>query len=175
VTGRAEFYGALGGDYTFQKFTLGYDHYFTLAEDLLDRKTVLALRGNVGYITGDSVFFERFYGGGIGSVRGFEFRGISPRQGLDDDPIGGDFSITGTAEIGFPLYGESLRGVVFTDVGKVEEDWDVGKLRSSAGAGIRLVLPFLGQIPVAVDVAFPITKDDEDETQFFSFSFGFFQ
>ena len=175
VIGRAEFYGALGGDYSFQKFTLSYDHYFTLAEDLLERKTVLALRGNVGYITGDSVFFERFYGGGIGSVRGFEFRGISPRQGLDEDPIGGDFSVTGTAEIGFPLYGESLRGVVFTDVGTVEEDFELGNMRSSVGAGVRLVLPFLGQIPVAIDFAVPLTKEDEDDTQIFSFSFGFFQ
>ena len=82
-------YGALGGDYSFQKYTVGWDAYQTVYEDLLDRKTVLGLHANVGFISGESVFFERFYGGGIGSVRGFQFRGISPRQGRDDDAIGG--------------------------------------------------------------------------------------
>ena len=54
-------------------------------EDLLDRKTVLGLHVNAGFIPiGNSVFFERFYGGGIGSIRGFRFRGVSPRGGRAD-------------------------------------------------------------------------------------------
>lgn len=168
-----EQYGALGGDYTFQKFSLSQDQYFTLHEDLLDRKVILALHGDAGYITGDSPFFERFYGGGIGSVRGFAFRGISPRSGPDDDRVGGDFSVTGSAEISFPIAGEELRGVVFTDFGTVEPDFEFGTIRSSIGAGIRLTLPFLGQTPIALDFAFPLTKDRQDDTQFFSFSLGF--
>ena len=170
-----EFFGALGGDYDFQKYTLEWVGYYLLDEDLTDRKTVLSLHGNAGYITGDSVFFERFYAGGIGSMRGFEFRGISPRSGLEDDPIGGDFLLTGTAEVGFPLVGENLRGVVFTDVGTVEEDFELGTIRSSVGAGVRLVVPFFGQAPIAIDFGYPLTKDDEDETQVISFSFGFVQ
>jgi outer membrane protein insertion porin family len=94
---------------------------------------------------------------------------------LDDDQVGGDFTLTGTAELGFPLYGETLRGVVFVDVGTVEEEFEINTLRSGVGAGVRLVLPFLGQIPVAVDFAYPLTKDDVDDTQIISFSFGFFQ
>ncbi len=175
TTASVEGYGLLGGDYNFQKFTIGWDGYATLAEDLTDRKTVLGLHANAGYITGDSVFFERFYGGGIGNIRGFRFRGISPRSGLDDDPIGGEFLLSGSAEVNFPLVGETLRGVAFTDVGTVEEDLGISTIRSSVGAGIRLVLPFFGQAPLAVDFGIPITKDDEDETQFISFSFGFTQ
>lgn len=174
-TAAAEGYGLLGGDYSFQKFTLGYDVYHTVAEDLTDRKTVLGLHANAGYITGDSVFFERFYGGGIGSMRGFRFRGISPRSGLADDPIGGDFLLTGTAELNFPLLGETLRGVTFADVGTVEDGFTVGTVRSSVGAGIRLILPFFGQAPLAVDFGIPITKDEQDDTQLISFSFGFTQ
>jgi outer membrane protein insertion porin family len=45
-----------------------------------------------GYIAGGAPFFERFYAGGINSVRGFAFRGITPRDGPDDDRIGGDFT-----------------------------------------------------------------------------------
>jgi outer membrane protein assembly complex protein YaeT len=170
-----EFFGLIGGDYDFQKFTISHDHYFTLHEDLLDRRVILAFHGDAGYITGDSPFFERFYGGGIGSVRGFAFRGISPRSGPDDDRVGGDFMVTGTAEVSFPLVGEQLRGVVFADVGTVEPEFEIGTIRSAVGAGVRLSLPFFGQVPIALDVAYPITKDGDDDTQLFSFSLGFSQ
>ncbi len=91
-----EYVGAFGGEYHFHKFTLNYDDYRTLAEDLLDRKTVLGLHGFAGYIPGNSPFFERFYGGGIGSIRGFRFRGVGPRDGRGNDPIGGNFTFTGS-------------------------------------------------------------------------------
>ena len=98
---------------------------------------------------------------------------VSPRSGPDDDRIGGDFSLTGSAEISFPIAGEELRGVVFTDLGTVEPDFEFGTIRSSVGAGIRLTLPFLGQTPIAIDFAVPVTKNRQDDTQFFSFSLGF--
>lgn len=174
-----ESYGVLGGD-AFQRLSASWDNYHTLAEDLLDRKTILALHADAGWIWGSAPFFERYYAGGIGTVRGFKYRGISPRgyttSGLvSNDPIGGDFSITGSAEVSFPVYGEALRGVVFTDVGDVESDFAIGTIRSSVGFGIRLVIPAMGQIPIALDFALPITKDDQDDTQWLSFSFGYQQ
>lgn len=175
LTAGVDGYGLLGGDYHFQRFAVGYDTYYTLNEDLIDRKTVLGLHGNLGYITGQSVFFERFFGGGLGSVRGFQFRGISPRSGIDDDAVGGDFLATGSVELNFPVLGESLRAVAFSDAGTVEQDFELGTIRTSVGAGVRLVLPFLGQAPLAIDFAVPVTKDEDDETQFISFSFGFAQ
>lgn len=175
-TFRWEAVGALGGEYSFQKVSAGIDRYITVYEDLLDRKTVLGLHANVGAVPfGNSVFFERFYGGGIGSLRGFEFRGVSPRSGRAEDAIGGDFVVTTTAELNFPVVGESLRGVVFTDIGDVEPDVRIGTIRSSVGAGVRLILPFLGQTPLAIDFALPITKSRQDDTQLISFSFGFIQ
>ena len=174
ATARAEFYGALGGDFHFQKFEASWDSYYTLREDLAERRTVLALSANVGYISGESVFFERFYGGGLGSVRGFSFRGISPRAGSDEDPVGGDFALTGTAEISFPIVGDNLRGVVFADAGTVERELEFGTIRSGVGAGFRVTLPLLGNpFPVAVDFAYPVSRDREDDTQIISFSFGF--
>lgn len=173
VQGTWESYGALGGDYTFQKFSVSYDNYHTLYDDLLDRKTILSIHADAGYITGDSVFFERFYGGGIGSVRGFAFRGISPRSGPADDRVGGDFSLTGTAEIGFPISGDQFRGVAFIDAGTVEDSFTVSTIRTSIGAGVRVTLPVFGQVPIALDFAIPITKGSDDDTQFISFSLGF--
>lgn len=174
-TGRVEAYGALGGDYDFYKYTLGFEAYQTISEDLLDRKTVLSFRGNAGYIGGGSPFFERFYGGGLGSIRGFKFRGVSPRQGRDEDPIGGDFFATGTVEASFPIVADQFRGVVFSDFGTVEQDFELTTMRASVGVGVRIVLPFLGSTPLALDFAYPISKDDQDDTQYISFSFGFVQ
>lgn len=165
--------GLLGGDYTFQRFSLSHDRYYTLASDLIDRKTILAFHADAGYIAGDAPFFERFYGGGINSIRGFAFRGVTPRSGPDDDRIGGDFSVTGSAEVSYPLYEEIVRGVVFTDVGTVESDFEIGTIRSSVGTGFRITLPFLGQVPIAIDFALPITKDKKDDVQILSFSLGF--
>jgi outer membrane protein insertion porin family len=167
-----EYVGALGGNYDFHKFTLNADQYFTLHNDLLDRRTVLGIHFFGGYIPGESPFFERFYGGGIGSLRGFRFRGVAPREGRGEDPVGGNFAMTGSAEVNFPIYEESLRGVVFTDIGDVESEVRLGTIRSSVGAGVRLVLPFLGQTPLAIDFAVPITKGREDNTQLISFSLG---
>jgi outer membrane protein insertion porin family len=169
-----ESYGVLGGDYQFEKLTGSLDWYHLLGEDLLDRKTILRVYGDVGWLFGgDDPFFERYYGGGIGSIRGFAFRGVSPRDGPAQDRVGGDFSATGTVEVSFPLAAEILRGVVFSDFGTVEHDVQIGVVRSSIGAGVRLTLPFLGQVPIALDFAVPMSKDHYDDTQFISFSLGF--
>jgi outer membrane protein insertion porin family len=172
-----EFAGVLGGDYSYQRWKASFDQYNLLYEDLIDRKTVLAFYLDAGYISGDAPFFERFYGGGSppteGAMRGFSFRGISPRSGPSDDAIGGDFLLAGTAEVSFPLYGDNLRGVVFTDVGTIESDFEIGTLRSSVGFGFRVTLPVLGQVPVALDFAWPITRDKLDEDSFISFSLGY--
>lgn len=170
-----EHVGALGGQYNFDKFEASGSTYFTLKEDLADRKTILRVSGRAGYITPDAPFFERFYAGGYGSLRGFRFRGVSPRSGPDDDPVGGNFSLTGTAEVGFPIMGESLRGVVFSDFGDVERSARFGTVRVSVGAGIRLTLPIFNQLPIALDFGFPIFKDRRDDTEIVSFSLGFTQ
>jgi outer membrane protein assembly factor BamA len=162
--------GALGGEFNFDKVTLSFDWYKTVYEDLLERRTILAVRADSGYISGDAPFFERFYLGGIGSVRGFKYRGISPRSGIDEDPIGGDFMAAGSVELNFPLAAEVLRGVVFFDAGTVNRELEVGTIRTSVGFGFRLTLPFFGQVPIALDFGFPITKDRQDETRFFGFS-----
>jgi outer membrane protein assembly factor BamA len=42
------------------------------------------------------------------------------------------------------------------------------------GAGFRLTLPILGNpFPLAIDFAYPVNSDGEDDTQIISFSFGF--
>jgi outer membrane protein insertion porin family len=45
----------------------------------------------------------------------------------------------------------------------------------AAGVGLRIVVPALGQVPIALDFGFPIVKGPEDNTQVFSFFVGFFR
>ena len=51
----------------------------------------------------------------------------------------------------------------------VDPDVDFGDYRVAVGTGLRLKIPAFGQAPLAFDVAFPILKQDGDETRAFSF------
>jgi outer membrane protein assembly complex protein YaeT len=170
-----EQYGAMGGDYYFAKTIVDYARFFTLKTDEFNRKHVLALGSTVGNIHGDAPTFERFTGGGLGSIRGFDFRGVSPRGGKwprDDERLGGDFMLLANAEYSFPLVGETIRGVTFIDMGTVEESVEISTWRAAAGVGARIYIPYFGPIPISIDFAWPLNKDSEDDTRVFSFSIG---
>jgi len=164
--------GVFGGEYTFNKVTAGYNWYRTLRTDVFDRRTVWGNRVDGGYIFGDVPVFERFYAGGIGSLRGFEYRGVSPRQGIHDQPIGGSFLLLAGTEVSFPVFGKDVRGVIFSDMGTVEEDFTITGWRMSVGFGMRFVLRIFGPVPMSFDFGFPVSKKGGDETQVFSFSLG---
>ena len=165
-------YEQVVGDFNFGKAVGEYKIYRTLYVDALDRKHILSGRGSIGQIFGDAPIFERFYGGGIGSVRGFRYRGISPRSAGTTDQIGGNFMAFLGAEYNFPLVTDIFRGVVFLDTGTVEKDFGVTTWRASAGVGLRWVIPFFGPVPFSFDFGFPLSKSAQDDTQVFSFTFG---
>jgi outer membrane protein insertion porin family len=169
-------YEQVTGDDAFGLLEAGYVQYFTLHEDVLGRKTVLSTRVLGGTVVGDAPPFEKYYAGGTGryGLRGFEYRGVSTR-GLQTnvlsperkDPIGSDWIFLASAEVVFPLVGENFGGLLFVDSGTV----DTGKYRLSVGAGIQILIPqIFGQIPMRFEIGVPLLKDDEDETQVFSFS-----
>ena len=157
LAGAWESFGVLGGP-SFQKATASVNGFVPLFRDGRDRAIVFEVRGDAGAIYNSAPFFERFFEGGFGSVRGFRFRGISPRQGPADDPVGGDFSATGSAALGFPLYSRLLRGTLFVDAGSVSPEPDLGTVRAAAGFGFRLTLDALGGVPIAFDFAWPLNK-----------------
>lgn len=159
-------------DYFFGKTLARYSWYKTMYTDIFERKGVLEITGEAGYIIGDAPVFERFYAGGMGSVRGFAFRTISPRDGLEDDEIGGDFLLTLSTEYSFPVYGDNVRGLFFVDMGTVEDEITIDSWRASIGVGVRMVIDLLGPIPIEVDLGVPFLKEDEDDEQFFGFSIG---
>ncbi len=165
-------YEQIFGDYSFGKAYADYRIYHTVYVDVLDRKHVLAGRVNAGQIFGDAPVFEKFYAGGMGSVRGFKYRGISPRGGVQNDAIGGNFILLASGEYVFPLIGEVVHGVLFSDTGTVESDTTITSYRSSIGVGVRVIIPFFGPIPMDFDFAAPVSKYTNDETEWFSFSMG---
>jgi len=171
-------YEQVTGDHNFGVLTGVYVKYRTLHRDLLDRKTVLATKVRGGAIAGSAPPFEKFYGGGTGTygIRGFEYRGVSTR-GLQTnvptperkDPIGSDWILLANSELVVPLAGENLSWLFFVDSGVI----DTGGVRASAGMGIQILIPqWFGPVPMRFEIASPFMKDDEDDTQVFSFSVG---
>ena len=162
-------YEQVFGDFTFGVLSGTQRWYKTLYEDLAEHKTVLETKIHAGTVIGSAPMFEKFYAGGIGSIRGFRYRGVSPRKGPDDDPVGSDWLIMGSGEIAVPLGSETFAWLFFADAGFI----DSGPMRSSIGTGIQILIPqFFGPVPMRFELASPLTKDDKDKTQAFSFSIG---
>jgi outer membrane protein insertion porin family len=164
--------GAMGGTVNYDQVDFSVDDYQELNEDLLDRRTVLLSHFWAGDDLNNAPFYERFYGGGIGSIRGFAYRGVSPRAGRQNDPVGGDFGFTSGLEMDFPIAEDILRGDIFTDQGDFEPDVRLGTIRASVGAGFRLILPFLNNQPLRVDFGIPVVSGRNDKPQVISFAFG---
>lgn len=163
-----EQFGVLGGDHGFGRATARYQWYQTIRTDPRDRKSVLQLRAEGGAIIGDAPIYERFYAGGTGSIRGFQFRGVGPHEGIEDNNVGGDYLVLLGAEYSYPLYGENVRGHVFLDTGTVGS----GSWRAAIGTGIRLTIDVLGPFPLEFNLAVPVSSDPDDEEQVFSFLIG---
>jgi outer membrane protein insertion porin family len=146
--------------------------YFTLYQrpDGAGKHTLM-LRGEVGWTGNDTPIFERFYAGGFQSFRGFMFRGVTPvDMGVQ---VGGQWLTLGTAEYMFPVTAnEMIKIVTFTDFGTVENNVTFNNFRLSVGAGLRLQVPMMGPVPIALDFAVPIMKQNFDRQQVFSFYIG---
>jgi outer membrane protein assembly complex protein YaeT len=160
------------GDFTFPVVTLEASRYFTTYQrpDSSGRH-VLALRSQLAWTGNDTPVFERFYAGGFNSLRGFQFRGVGPN--VRGFMVGGDFMWVSTAEYQVPIKAnDQLYVVAFVDSGTVERDVTIRDYRVSAGVGLRLTVPMLGPVPIALDLGFPIVKGPGDHEQIFNFYIG---
>jgi len=133
---------------------------------------VLSVGSVLGMSGPDTPAYDNFFAGGYNTLRGFVFRGASPRQ--DGAIIGGPFEWLNTVEYMFPITADdSLRGVVFTDFGTVESNVSINNMRVAPGVGLRITLPAMGPAPIALDFAFPVVYAPYDSKQLFSFFVGF--
>ena len=168
-----------GLDVDIAKYKFQTTRYNTLFEIPKWGKHVIAYGGTFGIVEptsgSDVPIFERFYAGGYGSLRGFEYRGVAPIDEKTGDQIGGDILVVMNAEYLVPIYKDILRAAVFVDTGKADEkvsDINLDNFRLSTGVGLRVNIPFLGRSTIAIDYGIPVIKEEGDEIQAFSFNFG---
>ena len=122
-------------------------------------RSVLALRGLVGQISGTGVFGlppdQRFYAGGSATVRGYRYQSLGP-QFPDRKPTGGTAISTGTVELRQRILG-SYGVVGFVDVGQVSANGAPFTSNWHAGAGVGARY-YTSIGPIRLDVAVPLNK-----------------
>ena len=162
------------GTYSYPRAVAEYRRFFLLNERIDGSgRHVLGTSIRAGFSGSDTPLYEHFFAGGYSTIRGFRFRGASPKIG--DVTVGGEFSLLGSAEYLFPITADDmLKGVVFCDYGTIEEEIEINKddFRVSVGAGLRVTVPAMGPAPIALDLAVPITRENTDRIQNFSFFIG---
>ena len=164
--------GPLGGDNDFYRVTGDVQYYYPLFWKVVGRGR--AALGTISAYSGQDVpIWERFYVGGVRTIRGFEYGEAGPEDETGE-VIGAKREAVGSLEILFPLKEEmGVRGVLFFDVGKGFDEFDdFFPLRTSAGFGLRWLTP-LG--PLSMDYGFNLSpQDDEDGSRFHFFIGGRF-
>lgn len=163
--------GALSGTNDFVKGILSWGRYFPLKYG-----TQLFIRGTGGTIrpyNGSTVpIWERFYVGGISTVRGFQYGMAGPLDPATDDPIGSLNELFFNIEWIFPIYQPAgLKGVLFFDYGKGFNEMNgfIQSQRPAAGIGIRWLSP-LG--PINIGLGFNLNSKPGEKGSVFDFSMG---
>ncbi len=162
-------YAGLGGDNKYVREVLDNTIYYPLWwKFVVSTKLVL---GAVQEAGGKVPLDERFYLGGIGTLRGYEARTIGERDQFGNY-IGGEKELFGNVELKFPLLSEfGVKGVAFFDYGNA---WDGGfrppKVLMSYGGGIRWASP-MG--PLRLEYGIPINPNPGESTSGrFEFAIG---
>ena len=181
-----------GSDLDYYKVGYRQQRYYPLAKDF-----VFKLNGEIGYGggymgTNGLPFFDNYFGGGNGSVRGFRNNSLGPRDS-NGYPIGGASKIIGNAELFFPVpfmsETKSVRMGTFFDVGQISSGLSLSDMKYAAGLSGEWLSPFGA---LSVSAAYPLNKGSysydqynpnagvtnhnvitaTDQTQFFQFNFG---
>jgi outer membrane protein insertion porin family len=119
--------------------------------------------------------YERFFLGGINSIRAFDWGDVGPKDPDTGDSIGGlKFGLV-NLELLFPLIEKiGMRGVVFFDAGNAfdrGEDFSISDFRTAAGAGIRWNSP-MG--PLRIEWGYNLDPEPGEDKSNWQFSMGVF-
>jgi len=175
---RANAEWSFAGDARYLRGTYQFQQYIPLSKQYTAAFNVDA---GWGKSMGDRSYpvFKNFYGGGLGSVRGFEQGSLGP-QDISGTSVGGNRKVNVNMEILTPFPGagndRSLRMYGFVDAGMVGGDDEglvinanASALRASAGVGISWISP-VG--PLRLAFAKPLKKYDGDKIQSMQFQIG---
>lgn len=153
------YYSALDANYFTRLLAIG-SSYFDISGD---GATVLALRAALGSAPGagrDEITLDkRFYAGGGGSVRGYTYQSIGPRDAANR-PLGGASLVEASAELRQRI-SESWGIAAFLDAGGVGEEAkpDFSQVRAGTGLGLRY-LTAIG--PLRFDIGLPLERQKGD-------------
>ncbi|MBK7643390.1 MAG: BamA/TamA family outer membrane protein [Planctomycetes bacterium] len=185
----AWFGGPLGGNWDFLRSQLDLDAFFVLghreeeqAQPHWHASVGLGIADPLGS-TSAVPYTERFYLGGLTTLRGFANRGVGPNT--RGEPDGGETMLDATLEYQIPISTqtepgsyrerETFRFLLFADAGVLDPDayhLDFSELRSSVGFGLGMAYP----LPINLYFGFPTRRGDGDRRQTFGFNisaFGF--
>ncbi len=165
--------GFFGGTRSFVKHLGNSSWFYPVFWD-----TSVMLHGAIGYAEGTEgktlPIDERFFVGGMNTVRGFDPRSLGPKD-ENGIVIGGNKELILNVEYLFPLAKEAgIRGVIFYDAGNAfgdNEDYDLENLRTSAGYGIRWYSP-IG--PLRLEWGYNLNPKDGEKLSRWEFSIGTF-
>lgn len=170
--------GFLGADVDFSSASLSAYLYKSIMETKRGHKHVLSLEANAGWIephhdTEKVPVYERFFAGGPGTIRGFQWRGIGPHEG--DSAIGGTVRTCATLEYSLPLPIEekSFRGILFVDTANLASDihsFSMEEFRLATGFGFR-IKPMEAFV-ISLDFGFPLAWEPPDQRRTFHFTIG---
>lgn len=163
------------GEVRYIRGTYSYQHYLPLTKQYTFAfNTDLAL--GQGIDGRPYPLFKNFYGGGLGSVRGFEAGSLGPRDAATGLTYGGPKKVNFNFELQAPFPGagndRTLRLYTFVDTGNVygpDDPIDPANFRASAGFGISWISP-MG--PLRLAWATPIRRFDGDRIQYLQFQIG---
>jgi len=150
-------FAGLGGSNRYLRYLTDHTYFHPLVWGMVG-----SLHGALGYIQGvgmDVPIDEKFYLGGMGSIRGYSVRTVCPIKSSQVTPtdflgigtsspdnvyLGGQMEAIANAEVTFPLLKDAgLKGVVFFDAGNSQDTLSktFGNVLTSYGGGIRWMSP----------------------------------
>jgi outer membrane protein insertion porin family len=165
-------YAGFGGDIQYVKSVAELGWFVPLAEELTG---FMHAKGGYGREGSKGIWpdYERFFLGGINSLRGFDEDDLSPKD-ANGNEIGGDKFIQFNFELIFPLLRDAgLDGVLFIDTGDVyddDEEVELDNLRASGGFEFRWNSP-IGPIRLAYGYILDPEPEDRNRRQW-EFSLG---
>jgi len=179
-------YAGLGGNQRFYNASLTSKVYLPLGTDFTLSPSIQG-----GYIRGignkQIPLWRRFSLGGVGSLRGFDYYGVSLRDPVTNNALGGDKMAVAALDLYFPIpymHTKGFRGDVYYNAGltwgsvhttvgastlNVAEPFSINRVRSAAGFELQWLSP-VG--PLALIWAFPIRSQPGDVKQSFQFALG---
>lgn len=164
--------GPFGGDSEFTKLEGSTSWYFPLVWSSVFHFNAAAGQAFENENNGLPVY-ERFYLGGLNSIRGFDSGKVSPTDPETGERIGGDKMWFTNFELIFPVLTEQgVNGVLFYDMGRVfndDEDWAFDEFEKAVGLGIRWFSP-MG--PLRLEWGYNLDPADDEDESVWDFSIG---